>query len=91
MGFIMRMRLVLKIVSLAAAVALLMGGSQASARVMKRPPDSCVFHRHVLAAGTICSYACDPKSLWCSQQTCSGGIWSAAIPCQSIFCLRRCG
>jgi hypothetical protein len=87
----MRMRCVPSIVSLLAAVALLAGGSQASARAAKRPPDFCVFQRHVIAAGTICSYNCDPKSLWCSQQICSGGKWSAALSCQSIFCMHRCG
>lgn len=91
----MRTSSVLKIVSLAAALAMVAAVPGASAKVAhkitKRPPDSCILHRHVVAAGTVCSYDCDPKSLWCSQQVCSGGHFYPVISCQSIFCTRKCG
>ncbi len=89
----MRVASTLKIVSLAAAFAILAGvpGASAKHRYTRRPPDACVFHRHVIAAGTLCSYDCNPNSLGCSQQICSGGHWAAALPCVRPFCFRRCG
>jgi hypothetical protein len=92
----MRMRSVLQIVSLAAAVAVLAGVPGASAKVhhrhYSRPPvDSCVAHRSVYTAGSVCSFDCKPGSLGCSQQVCSGGRWYPALPCPLPFCTARCG
>jgi hypothetical protein len=83
---------VLKVAALAAAVAFLPSGPGASAKVMKRSTGACTFHRKVVASGTLCSFDCDPKSLWCSQQVCTDGHWSAFVGCQSIFCVTpKCG
>jgi hypothetical protein len=94
-GFIMRLRSALKVVSLAAALAVLAGVPGASARVKhrytRRPVDSCLFHRRVMASGTLCSLDCKPGTLGCSQQICSGGRWYAALPCPLPFCSQRCG
>ena len=92
----MRMRSVLKIVSLAAAVAVLAGVPGASAkhrhsRYSRRPVYSCVIHRQVYTSGSICSFDCKPGSLGCSQQICSGGHWYPALPCPLPLCTARCG
>ncbi len=91
----MRTASAFKIVALAAAFAVLAGVPGASAKIKhrytRRPPDACIFHRHVLAAGTLCSYDCNPNGLGCSQQICSGGHWSPALPCLRPFCTQRCG
>lgn len=91
----MRIRSVLQIVSLAAAVAVLAGGAGASAkakhRYTPRPPDSCIIHGRVFTAGSLCSFDCKPGSLGCSQQVCSGGHWYAALPCPLPVCTARCG
>ena len=89
----MRMRSVLKIVSLAAAVAVLAGvpGASAKHRYSPRPVDSCVIHRQVYTSGSICSFDCKPGSLGCSQQICSGGHWYPALPCPLPLCTARCG
>lgn len=89
----MRLGSVLKICSLAIAVTALAGvpGASAKHRYTPRPVDACLFHRHVLAAGTLCSYDCNPNGLGCSQQVCAGGHWSAALPCPRPFCTQACG
>jgi hypothetical protein len=92
----MRMRSVLQIVSLAAAVAVLGGVSGASAKVhhryySRRPVDSCVVHGRVYTAGSVCSIDCKPGTLGCQQQVCSGGRWYPALPCPLPFCTARCG
>jgi hypothetical protein len=87
----MRISTALKVVAMSAAVVLVVGVPNASARMKRHPPDACLFHRHYLAAGTLCSYDCNPNTLGCSQQICSGGHWSAALPCPRPFCTQRCG
>jgi len=80
------------VVAMAAAVVVLAGVPHASARVMRRhPPDACLFHRHYLPSGTLCSLKCNPNGLGCSQQICSGGHWYAALPCPRPFCTHPCG
>jgi hypothetical protein len=91
MGTIMRICSVLKIASLAAALAVVAGVPVASAKVTKRPPDACIFHRHVSTVGTLCSYDCNSAGLGCSQQVCSGGHWVPALPCPKPFCSHACG
>jgi hypothetical protein len=86
----MRVASVLKIAALAGAVALLSYGPGASAKMMKRPPDSCLFHRKVIANGTVCESQCDPKSIWCTQQECQSGKWAHWISCIPPFCTAKC-
>ncbi len=78
-----------KIVALTGAVVLIIGISGAAAR--RLPPDVCVFHRHIVAAGTLCSYQCDPATKWCSQQSCINGQFARFLPCLQPFCTTRCG
>ena len=89
----MRVTSALKIVSLAAALAVAAGVSGASARVKhrytRRPVDSCLFHGRVMPTGTLCSIDCKPGT-GCSQQVCNGGHWYAALPCPMPFCSHRC-
>jgi hypothetical protein len=90
----MRTRSVLKIFSLALVIAAMASVQTASAarhHYTRRPIDACLFHRHVSAAGTFCSYACNPNGLGCLQQVCTGGHWSQALPCLRPFCLQSCG
>jgi hypothetical protein len=88
----MKVSSVLKVAALAAAVALVANVTDASARAMKLPPGACVFHRHVVAAGTWCSFNCDPKIAACSQQACANGQFVALLPCLQPFCLTpKCG
>lgn len=93
----MRTKSVLKAISLAAALAIVAGVPSAFAakhhyRYTRRPAtDACLFHRHFVAAGTICSYDCNPNSLGCSAQICVGGHWTQALPCLRPFCLQMCG
>lgn len=82
----------MKIVALAGAVVLLTGICGMSGAAARRlPPDVCVFHRHVVAAGTVCSYKCDPATKWCSQQSCINGQFARFLPCLQPFCTSGCG
>jgi hypothetical protein len=94
----MRTRSVLKMSSLALAIAAIATVQMATVQTAsakhhysRRLPDACFFHRHVSAAGTWCSYQCDPNSLGCKQQICVGGHWTQALPCLRPFCLQSCG
>ncbi len=85
----MRMISIVKIALLAGTVALL---SVASAEAMKLPPGACAFGKKgVVAANTICSYQCDPKTQWCSQQLCVNGTLTQVLPCYTSFCTAKCG
>ena len=85
----MRVTSFVKIALLAGAVALL---SVASAEAMKLPPGACAFGKKgVVAANTICSYQCDPKTQWCSQQLCVNGTFTQVLPCYTGFCTAKCG
>ena len=84
----MRMISVVKILLLAAAVAL---PSVASAKT-KLPPGACAFGKKgVIASGAVCSYNCDPKTMWCAQQLCVNGTLNQILPCLSPFCSPKCG
>jgi hypothetical protein len=86
----MRFATVLKVISLAAAVAATASVSVASAK--KLPPGACVFHRKVVADGTWCSPQCDPNTHVCGQAVCSNGQFVAIWPCLQPFCaLQKCG
>jgi len=87
----MRVLSVVKVVLLAAAVALPAGFSAASAKEMKLPPGACLFDKKAAANGTICSFSCDPKLMWCRQQLCVNGTLVAVLPCYSPFCTAKCG
>jgi hypothetical protein len=95
----MRTRSVSKIFSLALAIAaiaavqmaLVQTASAARHHYTRPPADACLFHRHISAAGTFCSYQCNPNGLGCLQQVCTGGHWSQALPCLRPFCLQSCG
>jgi hypothetical protein len=85
----MRVMSCVKIALLAAAVAL---PSVASAKTIKLPPGACAFgKKDVIAASTICSYQCDPKTQWCSQQLCINGALTPVLPCFTGFCTAKCG
>ncbi len=85
----MRVASIVKIVVLAVAVAL---PSVASAKAMKLPPGACAFGKKgVVANGIICSYNCDPKAMWCSQQLCANGTFIQVLPCYTGFCTAKCG
>ena len=89
----MRITSFLKIALLAGAVALpSMVSSTASAKAMKAPPGSCaVDKKHFVATNTMCSFNCDPKTQWCSQQVCFNGTLTAVLPCYTGFCTAKCG
>jgi hypothetical protein len=87
----MRVISVLKIAVLAAAVALPSTFSVASARGMKLPPGACAFEKKAIATGTVCSFKCDPKTMWCQQQLCLNGTLTPVLSCYSGFCAPKCG
>ena len=93
----MRAFLSLKCALLIAAVALFSGFSSTAdaakmARMTRLPPGACGFEKKkVVANGTICSYNCNPQSLWCSQQLCQNGRFEQIINCFGAFCSGRCG
>jgi len=85
----MRIMSFVKIALLATAVAL---PSVASAKAMKLPPGACAFGKKgVVAAGTVCSFNCDPKTMWCQQQLCLNGALTPVLPCYTGFCAPKCG
>jgi hypothetical protein len=87
----MRIKSLLKVVLLAGAVALPSGFSGASAKAMKLPPGACAFQKKsVVANGAICSYNCDPKTMWCSQQICGNGQLFQVLSCYGTFCSGKC-
>jgi hypothetical protein len=86
----MRMISLLRIASCAGLIALAVVPA-ASAKMMRRAPDTCVFHRKVVANGTVCSFDCDPKTSGCSQQMCDKGKFDAVIGCLPPFCTHSCG
>jgi hypothetical protein len=86
----MKLSSLVKIVLVAGAVALPSSFSTASAK-MQLPPGACLSQKKVVAAGALCSYNCDPKSQWCSQQLCVNGVLTAVLPCYSGFCSAKCG
>jgi hypothetical protein len=92
MGTIMRMISVLQVALLAGAVALPAGISIASAKGATLPPGACAFEKKgVIATGTICSFSCDPKTMWCQQQLCVNGTLTPMVPCYTGFCTAKCG
>jgi hypothetical protein len=76
----------MKVALVAGAVAL-----PSVAMAAKLPPGSCAFEKKGVAANTICSYSCDPKTMWCSQQVCANGTLVHVIPCYGSFCTAKCG
>jgi hypothetical protein len=85
----MRMMSLVKIVVLAAAVAL---PSIASAKAMKLPPGACAFSKKgVVAANTMCSYNCNATTKWCMQEMCVNGVFTPMLPCYTGFCTAKCG
>jgi hypothetical protein len=89
----MRVMSLLKIVSLAAAVALLasFSGASMAAKMTKVPPGACAFEKKFVANGAMCSYDCDPGTMWCSQQMCTNGQFQKIISCYGAFCTNKCG
>jgi hypothetical protein len=87
----MRVVSLVKVALLAGAVALPASFSAADAKT-KLPPGACAFgKRGVIAATTICSYNCDPKTMWCAQQLCINGVLNQVLPCFAGFCTLKCG
>ncbi len=86
----MRLMSLVKVALLAGAVALPASFSAADAKT-KLPPGACAVGRHVVASGTMCSFKCDPKTMWCSQQLCFNGTLSQVLSCYSGFCTPKCG
>ena len=88
----MRAMSFVKIALLAGAVALPASFSAAEAKTMKLPPGACAFGKKgVIASGAVCSYNCDPKTMWCAQQLCVNGALNQVLPCLSPFCSPKCG
>jgi hypothetical protein len=87
-GTIMRVMSLVRVALLAGAVVLPASFSAADAKV---PPGACAFGKKVIAATTVCSYQCDPKTMWCSQQLCVNGALTPVLPCYSGFCTAKCG
>ena len=88
----MRLTSVVKVVILAAAVALPVSFSAAEAKTMKLPPGAYAFGKKgVIAGGVICSYNCDPKTMVCGQQLCINGALNQVGLCFSPFCSPKCG
>ena len=99
----MRVMSLVKVALLPGAVALPASFSAADAkasycvastpsRLIKLPPGACAFGKKgVIATNTICSYNCDPKTMWCAQQLCSNGALNQVLPCFSGFCTPKCG
>ena len=87
----MRVISLVKITLLAGAVALPVSFSAAEAKTTL-PPGACAFAKKgVIAANTVCSYNCDPKTTWCTQQLCVNGALYQALPCFDGFCTPKCG
>jgi len=91
MGTNMRVISVLKVAVLAGLVALPMSFSAASAKGAKLPPGACAFEKKGIATATICSYQCNPTTMWCSQQLCTNGVLTPMVPCYGSFCTTKCG
>jgi len=88
----MRLTSVVKVVILAAAVALPVSFSAAEAKTMKLPPGACAIGKKgVLASSMVCSYGCDPKTMMCMQQLCINGVLNQVGLCFSPFCSPKCG
>jgi hypothetical protein len=89
MGSEMSSKSLLKTLLLAAAVSLLANAPGAFAKA--RSPGACLFHRHLVANGTVCVSHCDPGSLHCEQQSCQNGHWVSWLGCLRPFCMQPCG
>ena len=91
MGTNMRGIALLKFATLAGALTLIAAFPDSSFAARTLPAGSCVFHRHAVANGGFCSYACNPASGWCSQQLCTNGVLHQVISCYGSFCSAKCG
>jgi hypothetical protein len=83
----MRAMSIVKVVALAAAVALPSGAFAKG----KAPPGSCAFGKSYIATNTFCSFNCDATTQWCSQQYCLNGVVTPVLPCYGTFCSAKCG
>jgi hypothetical protein len=90
----MRVISVSKVMLLIGAVAVLssLSGttSHAAKKTMKMPPGSCAFEKKSVANGTLCSYDCNPSTMWCSQQRCQNGQFTQFLLCFGSFCSPKC-
>jgi hypothetical protein len=87
----MRVMSLVKVALLTGAIVLPASFSGADAKTAL-PPGACAFGKKgVIAANTICSYNCDPKTMWCAQQLCINGTLNQVLPCFSGFCTPKCG
>jgi hypothetical protein len=85
----MRAMSIVKVVALAAAVAL---PSAAFAKGKAAPPPgSCAFGKSYIATNTFCSFNCNATTQWCSQQLCVNGVVTPVLPCYGTFCSAKCG
>ncbi len=58
----------------------------------KKPSEfSCAFEKKAVANGTLCSYDCNPNTMWCSQQRCQNGQFTQFLVCFGSFCSPKCG
>jgi hypothetical protein len=89
----MRMMSVVKVVLLAAAVALPASFSVAEAKAKPKPlpPGACAFEKTGIPTATVCSFNSDPKTMWSQQQLCVNGALTPMLPCYSGFCTSKCG
>jgi hypothetical protein len=86
----MRVIPLLKVAALALAVSSLSGVSMAAKVKMKMTPGSCAYEKHAVANGAMCSYECNPTTMWCSQQMCTNGQLHQIISCFGNFCTNKC-
>ncbi len=89
----MRVISVWKVMLLIGAVAVLpslSGTTYAAKKTTKIPPGSCAFEKKAVATGTLCSYDCNPNTMWCSQQRCQNGQFTHFIICFGSFCSPKC-
>lgn len=87
----MRVMSVVKVALLAAAVALSAASFSTADAKTRLPPGACAFPKRGVANGALCSYSCNPTTLWCAQQYCSNGTLVQVLPCFSTFCSGKCG
>ncbi len=73
------------------ALSSLSGTTYAAKKTIKVPPGSCVFEKKGVANGTLCSYDCNPNTMWCSQQRCQNGQFTQFLVCFGSFCSPKCG
>jgi hypothetical protein len=87
----MRAMSFVKAALVAAVVALPLGITVASAKVIPPPGACAVDKKKFIIAGALCSFECSAQTLWCAQQYCVNGALVRVLPCYGAFCAPKCG